>query len=108
MRRLLFSVVFRHPWGEKRRLGGTLYIGMAAGSGRRKIKGGGGVLPIVTWNWVICDCCFRTKNKSRGAGSSVLAASSRVEEVGDFPFRRLTFVSEAVASRRGPTTRLIN
>ena len=44
-------------------------MGMAAGSSRRKIKGGGGVLPIVTWNWVIRDCCFRTKKKSRGAGS---------------------------------------
>jgi hypothetical protein len=44
-------------------------MGMAAGSSRRKIKGGGGVLPIVTWNWVIRDCCFRTKKKNRGAGS---------------------------------------
>ena len=44
-------------------------MGMAAGSGRRKIKGGGGVLPIVTWILVICDYRFRTKNKSRGAGS---------------------------------------
>jgi len=45
------------------------WVSMAAGSSRRKIKGGGGVLPIVTWNWVIRDCCFRTKKKSQGAGS---------------------------------------
>ena len=45
-------------------------MGMAAGSGHRKIKGvGGGVLPIVTGNWLIRDYRFRTKNKSRGAGS---------------------------------------
>ena len=39
-------------------------MGMAAGSGRRKMKGGGGVLPIVTGNWLIRDYRFRTKNKS--------------------------------------------
>ena len=45
-------------------------MGMAAGSGHRKIKCVGGVaLPIVTWNWMIRDYRFRTKNKSRGAGS---------------------------------------
>lgn len=44
-------------------------MGMAAGSGRRKMKGGGGVLPIITWDWVIRDYRFRTKNKGRGAGS---------------------------------------
>jgi hypothetical protein len=44
-------------------------MGMAAGSGRRNIKGGGGVLPIVTRILVICDYRFRTKKKSRGAGS---------------------------------------
>jgi hypothetical protein len=36
-------------------------MGMAAGSGRRKMKGGKGVLPIVTGNLVICDYRFRTK-----------------------------------------------
>jgi hypothetical protein len=46
-----------------------LCMGMAAGSGHRKIKGIGGVLPIVTGNWLIRDYRFRTKNKSRGAGS---------------------------------------
>ena len=44
-------------------------MGMAAGSGRRKMNGGGGVLPIVTGNLVICDYCFRTKKKNRGSGS---------------------------------------
>ena len=45
-------------------------MGMAAGSSHRKIKGvGGGVLPIITNNWLICDYHFRTKNKSQGAGS---------------------------------------
>jgi hypothetical protein len=48
------------------------------------------------------------KIKVEGLGASVLAADSRVEEVGVFPFLRLTFVSEAVASRQGPTTSLIN
>jgi hypothetical protein len=52
-----------------RRPGGTLCMGMAAGSGRRKMKGGGGVLPIVTGNWLICDYRFRTKKISRGAWS---------------------------------------
>jgi hypothetical protein len=45
-------------------------MGMAAGSGRRKMKGGGGgVLPIVTGYLVICDHRFRTKKKSLGSGS---------------------------------------
>jgi hypothetical protein len=44
-------------------------MGMAAGSGRRKMNGGGGVLPIVTGNLVICDYRFCTKKKSRGSGS---------------------------------------
>ena len=44
-------------------------MGMAAGSGHRKIKDVGGVLPIVTGNWLIRDYRFRTKSKSRGAGS---------------------------------------
>ena len=44
-------------------------MGMAAGSGHRKIKGVGGVLPIITGNWLIRDYRFRTKNKIRGAGS---------------------------------------
>jgi hypothetical protein len=39
-------------------------MGMAAGIGRRKMKGGSGVLPIITWNWVIRDCspdiCFQS------------------------------------------------
>jgi hypothetical protein len=40
-------------------------MGMAAGSSHRKIKCVGGVvLPIVTWNWMICDYRFRTKNKN--------------------------------------------
>jgi len=40
-------------------------MGMAAGSGHRKIKGvSGEVLPIITGNWLICDYRFRTKNKS--------------------------------------------
>jgi hypothetical protein len=40
-------------------------MGMAAGSGHRKVKGvGGGVLPIITGNWLIRDYRFRTKNKS--------------------------------------------
>jgi hypothetical protein len=48
------------------------------------------------------------KRKIGGLGSSVLATDSRVEGTGVFPWRRLTLVSEAVGSRRGPTTRLIN
>jgi hypothetical protein len=48
------------------------------------------------------------KRKVGGLGSSVLATDSRVEGAEVFPFRRLTLVSEAVSSRRGPTTHLIN
>ncbi len=44
-------------------------MGMAAGSGRRKMKGGGEMLPIVTGNWVIRDYRFRIKKKSLRAGS---------------------------------------
>ena len=44
-------------------------MSMATGSGHRKIKGVGGVLPIVTGNWLIRDYRFRTKNISRGAVS---------------------------------------
>ena len=54
---------------RSRRPGGTLGMGMAAGSVRCKMKGGGGVLPIVTGNWWIRDYRFRAKKKSRGAGS---------------------------------------
>jgi hypothetical protein len=83
-------------------------MGVAAVSSHREIKGGGGVLPIVTWNWVIRDCCFRTKNKSRGAGSFGTCYGFPGRGSRSFPFWRLRFVSKAVASRRGPTTRLIN
>jgi hypothetical protein len=44
-------------------------MGMAAGSICRKMKGGRGVLPIVTGNWVIRDYRFRAKKKSWGSGS---------------------------------------
>jgi hypothetical protein len=47
------------------------------------------------------------KIKVGGLGASVLATDSRVVGVGVFPFWRLTFVSDAVGSRQGPTTRLI-
>ena len=53
---------------RSRRPGGTLGIGMAAGSIRRKMKCGGGVLPIVSGYWRIRDYCFRAKKKNRGAG----------------------------------------
>jgi len=71
---------------HSKRLGGTLCMGMAAGSGHRKIKGGGSVLPIVTGNWLIRYYHFRTKNISRGLGALVLATDSRVEEVRVFLF----------------------
>ena len=54
---------------HSRHSGGTLCMGMAAGSSHRKIKGGGRVLPIVTGNWLIRYYHFRTKNIRRGAGS---------------------------------------
>jgi hypothetical protein len=44
-------------------------MGMAAGSGRRKMKGGRGMLPIIIGNWVIRDYRFCIKKKSLGAGS---------------------------------------
>ena len=44
-------------------------MGMAAGSSHCKIKGGGGMLPIVTGNRLICDYPFCAKTKSWGAGS---------------------------------------
>jgi hypothetical protein len=43
-------------------------MGMAAGSIRCKMNGGGWVLPIVIGYWWIHDYRFRAKKKSRGAG----------------------------------------